>query len=163
MPSDAVTAMPIVSKQNSQAGSAYHEASVLQRGGAVLLPAMEAGDEVINELRNCGVLADDDEARRHLDAPVLPEFESLLVVAVEGLQRRLQAGGELERVEFLAFATPLVACPCECSSQELRNIGISSPGMFSATGTRGNLTIPHSMASISEKSLMVHGNKVPST
>jgi hypothetical protein len=34
--------------------------------------------------------------------------------------------------------------------------------IFSATGTRGNLTIPHSMASMSEKSLIVHGNKVPS-
>jgi hypothetical protein len=31
--------------------------------------------------------------------------------------------------------------------------------MFSATGTRGSLTMPHSIASISEKSLMVHGNK----
>src|SRR5450631_2500477 len=41
-------------------------------------------------------------------------------------------------------------------SQRFRNIGISSPGMFSATGTRGSLTMPHSMASMREKSLMVH-------
>ena len=34
--------------------------------------------------------------------------------------------------------------------------------MFWATGTRGSLTIPHSMASMSEKSLTVHGNSVPS-
>ena len=47
-------------------------------------------------------------------------------------------------------------------SQRLRNIGMSSPGMFSATGTRGSFTIPHSMASIREKSLMVQGNSVPS-
>lgn len=33
---------------------------------------------------------------------------------------------------------------------------------LSATGTRGSFTIPHSMASISEKSLIVHGNRVPS-
>ncbi len=84
------------------------EATVLQRGGAVLVLAMEAGDEVVNELRDGGVLADDDEAGRHLDALVLPELEGLLVVAVEGFQRRLQAGGELERVEFLAFAAALL-------------------------------------------------------
>ena len=39
---------------------------------------------------------------------LLPELEGLLVVAVEGFQRRLQAGRELERVEFLAFAAPLL-------------------------------------------------------
>jgi hypothetical protein len=34
--------------------------------------------------------------------------------------------------------------------------------MFSATWTRGSLTMPHSMASMSEMSLIVQGNKVPS-
>ena len=82
------------------------EASVLQRSGAVLVLAMEAGDEVVNELRDGGVLADDDEAGRHLDALFLPELEGLLVVAVEGLQRRLQSRGKFERVEFLALAAP---------------------------------------------------------
>ncbi len=43
-----------------------------------------------------------------------------------------------------------------------RNTGISLPGMFSATGTRGSFTMPDSMASISEKSFIVQGNKVPS-
>ena len=47
-------------------------------------------------------------------------------------------------------------------SQRLRNIGISRPGMFSATGTRGSFTMPDSMASISEKSLIVQGKSVPS-
>jgi hypothetical protein len=47
-------------------------------------------------------------------------------------------------------------------SHRFRNIGMSPPGMFSATGTRGSLTMPHSMASISEKSLMVQGKSVPS-
>ena len=32
----------------------------------------------------------------------------------------------------------------------------------SATGTRGTLTMPHSMASISEKSLTTQGKSVPS-
>ena len=70
------------------------QASVLQRGRAVLVLAMEAGDEVVDELRDRRVLADDDEAGRHLDARLLPELEGLLVVAVEGLQRRLQAAWE---------------------------------------------------------------------
>ena len=39
---------------------------------------------------------------------------------------------------------------------------MSPPGMLSATGTRGSLTMPHSMASINEKSLAVHGKSVPS-
>ena len=52
--------------------------------GAVLVLAMKAGDEVVDELRGRGVLADDDEAGRHLDALLLPELEGLLVVAVEG-------------------------------------------------------------------------------
>jgi hypothetical protein len=34
--------------------------------------------------------------------------------------------------------------------------------MFSATGTRGSLTMPDSIASMSEKSLIVHGKSVPS-
>lgn len=38
----------------------------------------------------------------------------------------------------------------------------ASPGMFSATGTRGSLTMPLSMASIREKSHTVHGQSVPS-
>ena len=47
-------------------------------------------------------------------------------------------------------------------SQRFRNFGTSAPGMLSATGTRGSFTIPHSIASISEKSHIVHGNSVPS-
>jgi hypothetical protein len=42
---------------------------------------------------------------------------------------------------------------------EFRKTGNSSPGMLSATGTLGSFTMPHSMASMSEKSLMVQGNK----
>ena len=43
-----------------------------------------------------------------------------------------------------------------------RSFGISPPGTLSATGTRGSLTMPHSMASMSEKSLIVQGKIVPS-
>ena len=38
----------------------------------------------------------------------------------------------------------------------------SAPGILLATGTRGSLTMPHSMVPISEKSLAVQGNSVPS-
>ena len=44
------------------------EAAVLQRRRAVFVLPVEAGDEVVDELRDGGVLADDDEAGRHLDA-----------------------------------------------------------------------------------------------
>ena len=44
------------------------EAPVLQRGGAVFVLPVEAGDEIVNQLRDGGVLADDDEAGRNLDA-----------------------------------------------------------------------------------------------
>ena len=40
---------------------------------------------------------------------------------------------------------------------------MSLPGMLSETGTRGNFTIPLSIASINEKLLTVHGNNVPSS
>ncbi len=76
--------------------------------GAVFVLAVEAGDEVVDELRDGGVLADDDEAGRHLDARFLPELEGLLVVAVERFQRGLQARRKLERVELLALPAALL-------------------------------------------------------
>ena len=93
----------------------------------------------------------------------LPELEGLLVVAVE----RLERGLELRRAGSADRASPALPRPffgifVRMCSQRLRNIGISPPGMLSATGTRGSLTMPHSMASISEKSLIVQGNSVPS-
>jgi hypothetical protein len=91
-----------------------------------------------------------------------PQLEGLLVVAVERLERGLQLAWQLERVEPAALPRPFFGMSLRMCSHRLRNIGISSPGMLSATGTRGSLTMPHSMASISEKSLMVHGNSVPS-
>ena len=57
---------------------------------------------------------------------------------------------------------PFLGIRVRMCSQRLRNLGISPPGMLSATGTRGTLTIPHSMASISEKSLIVQGKSVQS-
>ena len=70
------------------------EAAVLQRGRAVFVLAMKAGDVVVDQLRDGRVLADDDEAGRHPDACFLPELEGLLVVAVEGFERGLQVEWE---------------------------------------------------------------------
>ena len=103
------------------------------------------------------LLANDDEARRNRMPSSCPQLEGLLVVAVKGFKRRLQCGGQLERIEIPALPRPFFGIFVRMCSQRLRNIGISSPGMLSATGTRGSLTMPHSMASISEKSLIVQG------
>ena len=67
---------------------------------------MKAGDKVVNELRDRGVLADEDETWGHLDALPLPQLECLLIVAVERLQRCLKSRWKLKRIEFLAFAAP---------------------------------------------------------
>ena len=48
------------------------QAAVLQGAGAVLVLAMEAGDVVVDQLRGRRVVADDDEARRCLDARLRP-------------------------------------------------------------------------------------------
>jgi hypothetical protein len=84
------------------------EAAVLQRRGPVFILAVEAGDEVVHQLGDGRVLADDDEAGRHPDALLFPELEGFLVVAVERLQGRLEPGGKLERVEFSPFAASLL-------------------------------------------------------
>ena len=69
------------------------EPAVLQRGRPVVVLALEAGDVFVDQLRDGRVVADDDEARRHADAGVLPELEGLLVVAVERIERRLESAG----------------------------------------------------------------------
>ena len=69
---------------------------------------MKAGDEIENELRDGGVLTDDNKAWGNLDAPIIPEFKGLLIVAVEGFKRRLQSGGEFEWIELFAFTAPLL-------------------------------------------------------
>ena len=86
--------------------SEQSEASVHGRRSPVGVLANKAGDEVVNEFGDRGVLADDDEARRHLNAFFFPQLEGLLIVPVERFQRRLQSRREFERIKFFAFATP---------------------------------------------------------
>ena len=44
--------------------------------------AHEARNEVVNQLRGRGVVADHDEHRRHVDACLLPQSKGLSVMAV---------------------------------------------------------------------------------
>ena len=84
------------------------QAAVHQRGGAVLVLAVEAGDEVVDKLRGRRVVADDDEAGRHLDARVLPQLERLLVVPVERFECGLELDRQAEGVEPAGLAAPLL-------------------------------------------------------
>ena len=66
------------------------QATVFERGRSVLILPLKARDVVVNQLRCGGVVADDDEARRHPMPSSLPQRESLCIVTVERFQRRLQ-------------------------------------------------------------------------
>ena len=69
------------------------QATVFQCGGPVFVLSVKAGNEIIDQLRDRGVLAHDDEAGWHTNAPCLPQHEGLLVVPVERLKSGLQSGG----------------------------------------------------------------------
>ena len=45
------------------------QATVFQCGGPVFVLSLKTGDEIIDQLRDGGILADDDEAGRHTNAP----------------------------------------------------------------------------------------------
>ncbi len=85
-------------------------------------------------------------------------------MAVERVEGRLEVrGGRLNGSRPLAvFPRPFLGIFLPMCSQRFRNLGISAPGILSAIGTRGSLTMPLSMASIREKSETVQGNRVPS-
>ena len=70
-----------------------------QRRGAVLVLALEARDVVVDQLGGRGVVAHHDEARRDLDAGVLPQLEGAGVMAVEGFERGLELDGDAQGVE----------------------------------------------------------------
>ena len=74
-----------------------------RRRTVVVLP-VETGDIVVDKLGGGGVVADDDETGRNLDAAFLPEVVGLCIVAVEGFQGGLELGGMLQRVEDSCFA-----------------------------------------------------------
>ncbi len=139
------------------------QAAIFKRGRAVLVLPVKAGDVVVDQLRCGRVVADDDEAGRNPDAVLAPQRRRSFRSGRRGLPARSAAAtGRLSGSSASALPRPFLGIFVRMCSHRLRNIGISPPGMLSATGTRGSLTMPHSMASISEKSLIVHGNSVPS-
>ena len=76
---------------------------MLEGGRAVLVLSLEAGHEVVDELRGRRVVADDDEAGGHFDAALVPKLEGLRIVPVKGLQGGLKFGRDVERIEFAAL------------------------------------------------------------
>ncbi len=80
------------------------QAAVLQSGGAVVVLAVEAGDEIVDQLGDGSVLAHDYKARRHTDSGLRPQPVRLLVVTVQGFQRRLQLDGQAEGVQVFRLA-----------------------------------------------------------
>ena len=79
-----------------------------ERRRAIVVLAVEAGDKVVDQLGGRRVVADHDEARRHVNARLLHEIEGLGVVAVEGLQGGLELHGQAEGIEVLCLAPPLL-------------------------------------------------------
>ncbi len=67
--------------------------------GAIRVFLHEAGDEIINQLGDGGVLTDDDEAWRNGDAALLPKVEGLGVVTVKRLDGGLEQDGQLQGIE----------------------------------------------------------------
>ena len=68
-------------------------------GTAIFILAVEAGDEVVNQLGRGCVVAHHDETWRHLDASGLPQVEGLLVMTIQGFKRRLQLNRQAQGVK----------------------------------------------------------------
>jgi hypothetical protein len=94
--------------------------------------------------------------------PAFSRVEGFIVMAVERLQGGLQFHRNAERVEHPAFAPAFFGHLLADVLPQFPEHGHFIARDVLGTGTRGSLTMPHSMASISEKSHMVQGNRVPS-
>ena len=66
----------------------------------------KAGDVVEHQLGRGRVVADDDEAGRHLCPRLAPELVDLLVVAVESVQGRLKLHRQIARVQGRGVLAP---------------------------------------------------------
>ena len=75
------------------------EPTLHQRRRAVLVLALEARDEVVDQLRRRRVVAHDNEAWRNLDAGALPQLEGAGVVTVECFKRSLELHRDAQWVE----------------------------------------------------------------
>lgn len=78
--------------------------AIFELGGAVLVGAKEPGDVVVDELRCGGVIADNNEARRHSGACLLPYIESLFVVTVKRVEGGAKLGWQIQRIEVSQIA-----------------------------------------------------------
>ena len=65
------------------------QAPVYQRRRAIVVLAMETGDIVVHQLGGRGIIADHDEARRDVNALLLHQLKSFLIMSVQGVQRGL--------------------------------------------------------------------------
>ncbi len=75
---------------------------------SLLVLLIEAGNIVVDQLRDRGVLADDDEAGRDGNTALLPQIKSALIVSIESLERGLELVWKLERVKVTAGAASLL-------------------------------------------------------
>ena len=129
---------------------------------------LPAGDVVEDQLGDVGVVADDDEDRRREAAGpclgvLLPQAVILLVVAVEAVERALAARPAAWARPPIASGLAALLGQVLADAQPQVAVGrLLARIESSATGTRGTLTMPASMASISEKSETTQGKSVPS-
>ena len=75
---------------------------------SLLVLLIEAGHIVVDQLRDRGVLADDDEAGRDGDTALLPQLKGALIVSIESLERGLELVWKLERVKIATGAASLL-------------------------------------------------------
>ena len=84
-------------------------------------------------------------------------------MGIERLEGRLEERPEAAWVERgLPLPGPRFGILLPMWSHRFRSFGIAVRLTSSETGTRGSFTMPDSMASIREKSVTVHGKRVPS-
>ena len=130
--------------ENGQLAGHGHRAAVGKR----LLPA---GDVIEDQLRDVGVVADDDEDRRReavepvAVSRVLASHAAvvLLVVGVQALERAFQLDGELRlAVDAASVLRPFLGRSSPDARPEVAVGGLSPVIESSATGTRGTLTMP---------------------
>ena len=136
-----------------------HRGVPVRRHGDVLLPAP---DPVVDELADRGVGADHDEHRRRAHAGAAPTPVGPLVVAVEGEQGALELLGDDRLAVDGGVADALLGQGVADPQPEVAVGGPVPVVESSATGRRGTLTMPDSMASISAKSEATQGKSVPS-
>src|SRR5579884_3992271 len=87
------------------------EAALFKVARAVFFFALKAGDVIVNQLGGRGIVAHYNEAGRHLDAPLRPQFVGFGVMTVEGLKRGLKFDRNTERIEMFGLTASLFRHP----------------------------------------------------